>query len=131
MFDIDHFKLINDRQGHAAGDAVIRHLAAILRDNLRDDDCVARIGGEEFCAVLLPMPVDHAKAVAERIRADFEAAAVRVIAEAVSATVSVGVATSGIDESFSSVLNRADTALYKAKDNGRNRVTSASIRLIA
>jgi diguanylate cyclase (GGDEF)-like protein len=131
MFDIDHFKQINDRQGHAAGDAVIRHLAAILHENLRDEDSVARIGGEEFCAVLRPMPVDHAKAVAERIRADFDATPVRLIAETVRATVSVGVATSGADESFSSVLHRADAALYKAKDNGRNRVTAASMRLIA
>lgn len=131
MFDIDHFKQINDRLGHAAGDAVIRHLATILRQNLRDEDSVARIGGEEFCAVLRPMPPDHAKAVAERIRADFEQATIRLVSESTSATVSVGVATSGVDESFSSVLNRADAALYKAKDKGRNRVTAAALRLIA
>ena len=131
MFDIDHFKQINDRKGHAAGDAVIQHFASILRNNLRDDDSVARIGGEEFCAVLQSMPVDQAKAVAERIRGDFEQAPVRLLSESISATVSVGVATSGTDESFSSVLNRADSALYKAKDNGRNRVTAAPLRLIA
>lgn len=131
MFDIDHFKQINDRKGHAAGDAVIRRLAAILRHNLRDHDSVARIGGEEFCVVLPPTPVDFAKAVAERIRADFEAADIRLVSESVRATVSVGVATSGADESFSSALNRADAALYKAKDNGRNRVTAAPLRLIA
>lgn len=131
MFDIDCFKQINDRRGHAAGDAVIRHLAGTLRQNLRDHDSVARIGGEEFCAVLPPMPVDQAKAVAERIRADFEAAEIRLVSETVRATVSVGVATSGADESFSSVLNRADAALYKAKDTGRNRVTAAPLRLIA
>ncbi len=131
MFDIDHFKQINDRQGHAAGDAVIQQFAAILRQNLRDDDSMARIGGEEFCAVLQPMPVDQAKLVAERIRTDFEQAAVRLLSENIRSTVSVGVATSGADESFSSVLNRADSALYKAKDNGRNRVTAAALRLIA
>jgi len=131
MFDIDHFKQINDRQGHAAGDAVIQHFATILRSNLGKDDSVARIGGEEFCAVLQPMPVDRAKAVAERIRANFEQVAVRLLAESISSTVSVGVATSGVDESFSSVLNRADSALYRAKDNGRNRVTAAPLRLIA
>lgn len=131
MFDIDHFKQINDRQGHAAGDAVIQQFAAILRRNLHDDDSMARIGGEEFCAVLQPMPVDQAKLVAERIRTDFEQAAVRLLSENIRSTVSVGVATSGADESFSSVLNRADSALYKAKDNGRNRVTAAALRLIA
>ena len=131
MFDIDHFKQINDRRGHAAGDAVIRHLATILQQNLQSQDSVARIGGEEFCAVLQPMPVDQAKLIAERIRAAFEAADVRLMSETVRATVSVGVATSGVDESFSSVLHRADAALYKAKDNGRNRVTAAALRLIA
>ncbi|KQX40124.1 hypothetical protein ASD04_05650 [Devosia sp. Root436] len=131
MFDIDHFKQINDRQGHAAGDAVIQHFAHILRQNLRDDDCMARIGGEEFCAVLQPMAVDRAKAIAERIRADFEQATIRLVSESVRATVSVGVATGGVDESFSSVLNRADAALYRAKDSGRNRVTAAPLRLIA
>jgi len=131
MFDIDHFKQINDRQGHAAGDAVIQHFATILRRNLRDDDSMARIGGEEFCAVLQPMPVDQAKVIAERIRTDFEQAAVRLLSESIRSTVSVGVATSGVDESFSSVLSRADSALYKAKDNGRNRVTAAALRLIA
>ena len=77
------------------------------------------------------MPVDRAKAVAERIRANFEQVAVRLLAESINSTVSVGVATSGADESFSSVLNRADSALYRAKDNGRNRVTAAPLRLIA
>lgn len=131
MFDIDNFKQINDRQGHAAGDAVIQHFATILRQNLRGDDSITRIGGEEFCAVLQAMPVDQAKLIAERIRTDFQQAAVRLLSESISSTVSVGVATSGADESFSSVLSRADSALYKAKDNGRNRVTAAPLRLIA
>lgn len=131
MFDIDHFKQINDQHGHAGGDAVIRHFGAILRQNMRDGDVVARIGGEEFCAILLPMPVEHAKVIAERIRADFENSPTRLVAQAIPATVSVGVATSGAAESFSSVLNRADDALYRAKHTGRNRVTAAALRLIA
>ena len=131
MFDIDHFKQINDQHGHAGGDGVIRHFGAVLRQNMRDGDVVARIGGEEFCAILLPMPVEHAKVIAERIRADFETSPTRVIAQAIPATVSVGVATSGATESFSSVLNRADDALYRAKHTGRNRVTAAALRLIA
>lgn len=131
MFDIDHFKQINDRQGHATGDAVIRHLAAILRQNLQSESSVARIGGEEFCAVLQPMPIDEAKLIAEGIRAAFESAAILLATETIHATVSVGVATSGAGEPFPSVLHRADAALYKAKDNGRNRVTAAALRLIA
>ncbi|KKC31285.1 GGDEF domain-containing protein [Devosia psychrophila] len=131
MFDIDHFKQINDRHGHAAGDAVIRHLGTVLIDNLQSADVVARIGGEEFCAILKPMPVDQAKLIAERIRANFEQAPAPTALQAIPATVSIGVATSGADESFSSALHRADDALYRAKDSGRNRVTTASLRLIA
>lgn len=131
MFDIDHFKQINDRQGHAAGDAVIRNFGTILRHNMRQSDTVARIGGEEFCAVLPPTPLDQAKAIAERIRSDFEGTPTRLLSLSLSATVSIGVATSGGEESFSSVLHRADNALYKAKDTGRNRVTAAPVRLIA
>lgn len=131
MFDIDHFKQINDRHGHAGGDAVIRHFGVILHDNMRSDDAVARIGGEEFCAILKPMPVEQAKLIAERIRADFENRPTIFLAQAIAATVSVGVATSGSGESFSSALNRADDALYRAKDSGRNQVTTATLRLIA
>lgn len=131
MFDIDHFKQINDRQGHAGGDEVIRHFGSVLRQNTRQDDTIARIGGEEFCAILQPMPIESANAIAERIRADFEARPVQRAFEAIQATVSVGVATSGENESFSSVLSRADDALYRAKHSGRNRVTIAPLRLIA
>lgn len=131
MFDIDHFKCINDLQGHATGDAVIAHFAAIMRENMRPEDVAARIGGEEFCAILPAMPLERAKAVAETIRAAFEANPAHLGEIAVSATTSVGVATCGEDETFSSVLNRADNALYKAKDSGRNTVTAVPLRLIA
>lgn len=123
MFDIDHFKQINDRQGHAAGDAVIQQFGVIAGLGMRQGDTLARIGGEEFCAILPAVPIEHAKAIAERIRADFEATPARIGAEIIPATVSVGVATSGHGEGFSSVLSRADAALYKAKGHGRNRVT--------
>ncbi|WEK05238.1 MAG: GGDEF domain-containing protein [Candidatus Devosia phytovorans] len=131
MFDIDHFKQINDRFGHAGGDSVIRHFGAILHNNMRSDDAVARIGGEEFCAILEPMLVEQAKQIAERIRADFEQTPTRRAMESIPATVSVGVAVSGEGENFSSVLNRADDALYRAKGSGRNQVTTATLRLIA
>jgi diguanylate cyclase (GGDEF)-like protein len=131
MFDIDHFKQINDRHGHAGGDEVIRHFGTILRDNMGSDDVVARIGGEEFCAILQSMAIDEAKTIAERICNDFEVSPARLVFETIPATVSVGVATSGAGESFSSVLHRADDALYRAKDSGRNQVTVAVLRLIA
>jgi diguanylate cyclase (GGDEF)-like protein len=131
MFDIDHFKQINDRKGHAAGDAVIRNFAGILQERLVPDVAIARLGGEEFSAILAPMPVDAAKVIAESVRAAFAAAGTLLGSDSISSTVSVGVATSGEGESFSSTLNRADAALYKAKDGGRNRVTTAPLRLIA
>lgn len=131
MFDIDHFKQINDRRGHAAGDAVIKHFAEIIARSVRPEDPVARIGGEEFCAILPVMSIDQAKAIAERVRSDLDSGPVRLHGETLHATVSVGVATSNEGESFSSVLSRADGALYKAKGNGRNRVDVAALRLIA
>lgn len=131
MCDIDHFKGVNDRHGHAAGDAVIAHFSAVMRENLRLEDVAARIGGEEFCAILPAVTPEEAKSVAEAIREAFETRPAEVDAMAIAATISVGIATSGPGESFSSVLNRADHALYKAKDGGRNIVTAAPLRLIA
>jgi diguanylate cyclase (GGDEF)-like protein len=123
MFDIDHFKQVNDQQGHAAGDAVIQQFSIIARLGMRQGDTVARVGGEEFCAVLPGVPLDRAKAIAERIRVEFQSTPAQIGSQVIPATVSVGVATTGKNESFSSVLSRADAALYKAKANGRNRVT--------
>lgn len=131
MFDLDHFKQINDRRGHAAGDSVIRHFSAVLRRNTGADDAVARIGGEEFCVVLQQAPIEFARATAERIRAEFEEAPAQRAAQPVAATVSAGAAVSSDGEAFSTVLSRADAALYQAKDSGRNRVTVAPVRLIA
>jgi diguanylate cyclase (GGDEF)-like protein len=132
MFDIDHFKQINDKNGHAAGDAVIKHFASVLKQHLRDSDTAARLGGEEFCAILPPLPMEQARVVAERVRSAFELTPTRLVPDVIPATVSVGLAVCGPAEPFSSVLNRADDALYKAKNNGRNRVTMApAVRLIA
>tara|TARA_R110002020_G_scaffold36822_1_gene110623 strand:+ start:4522 stop:5667 length:1146 start_codon:yes stop_codon:yes gene_type:complete len=123
MFDIDHFKQINDRLGHGTGDAVIRHFGTILTRNMRDSDITARIGGEEFCAILPGVALDGAVAVAERIRQDFQNNIVHLLLQKVPATVSAGVAVSISGEAFSAALNRADAALYEAKRGGRNRVT--------
>ncbi|WP_224703198.1 GGDEF domain-containing protein [Devosia aquimaris] len=131
MFDIDLFKQINDRCGHAAGDAVIAHFGGILARQVRPGDTVARLGGEEFCAVLPETPIEAARAIADEVRSQFEAHPARLLGEHIAATVSVGVATSGTAESFSSTLSRADSALYKAKHAGRNQVFSAPPRQIA
>lgn len=118
LLDIDHFKLLNDSHGHAAGDDAIRRVAAILRQELRAEDCVARYGGEEFAALL---PGDNSQAglrVAERLR--------RRIAEPVEGepgvTISVGIAEFRSEVPTADAwMARADTALYEAKGSGRNR----------
>lgn len=131
MLDLDHFKQINDRLGHARGDAVLQGFAQELRNQLRTEDVIARIGGEEFCVVLPGLDVAEARAAAERIRAGFAGLAITIGSNGTNATVSAGVATGGENEPFSSVLSRADAALYKAKNDGRNQVHVAPIRLVA
>ncbi|GLQ08719.1 GGDEF domain-containing protein [Devosia yakushimensis] len=127
MFDLDHFKDINDRLGHAVGDCVLQDFAGLIRDGIRPADAAARLGGEEFCVVLTHLPQRSAAAVAERIRAAQELAGI-----AISSTVSAGVAISGVDgDSFEALLRDADEALYKAKSNGRNRVHAPGPRLVA
>ena len=127
MFDLDHFKSINDRLGHAVGDLVLQRFAEIVHDNIRSADISARLGGEEFCIVLGQLSSRSAATVAERIRAAFEANAGPVMA-----TASAGLAFGAIEgEAFENLLGRADNALYQAKSAGRNRVHAAGLRLVA
>lgn len=126
MMDIDHFKLVNDRYGHAAGDAVLVAYASRVRDILRAPDVLGRLGGEEF-AVLLPAScVGEAAGVAERIRACMEREAVEVGGKLIPVTVSVGVAEYASDAvSVEAMMIAADRCLYAAKNGGRNRVVAA------
>jgi len=119
MFDLDHFKSINDRFGHPVGDAALRLFAAIASANMRAADVVGRFGGEEFAAVL-PGTLADATVAAERVRLAFQAAAGKVAGCRLDATVSIGAASGGID--VASLIATADAALYRAKSNGRNRV---------
>ena len=123
MVDADHFKRVNDAHGHAAGDAVLRHLAAGLSATFRTMDVVARIGGEEFVVLLPDTTLDGACAVASRLCQCVADHAVEVDGKSIRYTVSAGVAT--MDDSVAGVtdlLKRADTAMYAAKAQGRNRV---------
>ncbi len=123
MFDIDYFKKINDTYGHLVGDAVLREVARIIRENLREIDFLARFGGEEF-SVILP-ETDKASAImaAERISAKISRERIMVFDEILSVNVSVGVATFPQNSLHADVLSEvADKALYKAKLSGRNRV---------
>lgn len=119
MIDIDHFKAINDRHGHPAGDAVIRGLARILRDTLRQQDVPGRYGGEEFGIVLPDTGAAGAETIAERLRRRIEAAS---LAPGIRATVSIGIAERDPqDREYPVWIAHADRALYNAKERGRNR----------
>ncbi len=125
LFDLDHFKQINDYLGHAQGDITLKRFSAILQSCLGKNDVIARIGGEEFCVILPEQDRNTARTTAELIRDCLAGAAMPGGKPDTIATVSVGLATGGEAETFSSVLSRADDALYLAKRTGRNKVHQA------
>jgi diguanylate cyclase (GGDEF)-like protein len=125
LLDLDHFKKVNDTLGHLAGDAVLATIAAALSKAVRNEDVVARYGGEEMAIILRAISIEPAMAMAERMRKVVEAAAIPFDGKDLRVTVSVGVAeypntpATQIDE----LIEAADKALYRAKDGGRNRVS--------
>ena len=131
LIDLDHFKSINDRFGHAIGDRVLQVFAETARDNVKATDLVGRLGGEEFAAVLCDADRERALVMAERIRSAFAAAAAEVDGRPVAATVSIGIVVNE-DPTFDvpALLAQADQALYHAKERGRNRVEIASLELV-
>ncbi|HEY0301907.1 MAG TPA: GGDEF domain-containing protein, partial [Rhizomicrobium sp.] len=125
MFDLDHFKSVNDRFGHATGDSVLKVFAKTASDSVRLTDIVARLGGEEFVA-MVPETMEGACRVAERLRAAYETAGLMVDDIAVGSTVSIGLATTyRVLPDIDALLQRADEALYLAKREGRNRFRCA------
>jgi diguanylate cyclase (GGDEF)-like protein len=131
LIDLDHFKSINDRFGHAIGDRVLQVFAERASANIKKSDLVGRLGGEEFAALLYDVDRERALIMAERIRSGFAAAAMDVDGRAVMATVSIGMVCNE-DSTFdvSALLAQADQALYHAKERGRNRVEIASLDLV-
>jgi diguanylate cyclase (GGDEF)-like protein len=125
MIDIDHFKRINDSHGHAVGDQVLRHASRVLAAGLRERDRLGRVGGEEFVAVLPGATLAQARQVAERMRNAVDAARLIGPSGEVRFTVSIGVACAQVAESADGLLERADAALYAAKNGGRNAVVIA------
>jgi diguanylate cyclase (GGDEF)-like protein len=127
MLDLDHFKDINDTHGHAAGDAVLRESCAAWRILLRDQDMLGRVGGEEFCALLPETPREGARLVAERMRSAVSALRFKGGQGSFAATASIGLSEvlEG-DEQLGQPLERADRALYLAKQRGRDRVEQAA-----
>jgi diguanylate cyclase (GGDEF)-like protein len=124
IFDIDHFKSINDRFGHPAGDEILKLFAVVVASNLRLSDLSGRIGGEEFAA-LLPCSLEEGVIVAERMRQVFENSNIVCETGPVDTTVSIGVAGGPAGTELEVLLAAADTALYQAKRTGRNKVEAA------
>ena len=125
FLDIDHFKRINDSHGHAVGDACLRMLVQIMGIQPQYGDRFGRLGGEEFLLVLPGANLHRAHDTAEAIRHSIEARCKQIAGIALDMTVSIGVAESSREESVSSLIARADGAMYAAKEAGRNRVVSA------
>jgi diguanylate cyclase (GGDEF)-like protein len=129
-FDLDKFKSINDRFGHKAGDTVLEMFSKSVLKTMRTDDIIGRLGGEEFVAVISGKLSDACIA-AERVRVAFEAAALAPDSPGIPVTVSIGVATGLPTASLDKIIERADAVLYKAKENGRNRVEADEDLVVA
>jgi diguanylate cyclase (GGDEF)-like protein len=125
MVDIDHFKRINDRHGHAVGDDVLRYVARVLSSVLRASDAIVRYGGEEFVLVFRDVGLGRALRIAERARMAVEESHAPIADLDVKVTVSIGVAERAGHEPLEAAVARADKALYEAKAAGRNQVRSA------
>jgi diguanylate cyclase (GGDEF)-like protein len=124
MFDIDHFKRINDSFGHQTGDEVLCKVAAIARAQIRAEDLVGRIGGEEFVCILSGVGGREARSLAERLCRAIAQGTER--AECPTATISIGLALLRAGDTVETLMRRADAALYEAKENGRNQVRRAA-----
>lgn len=123
LADIDHFKRLNERYGHPAGDNVLRMVARQLVDGLRSQDLLVRYGGEEFALLLPQTSIEEGIRIAERLRLAIAAQTVQVSDKATeSVTISCGITFMGLAATFDDLLTSADTALLRAKQNGRNRV---------
>lgn len=123
MVDIDHFKDYNDRYGHLVGDAILKEIAGLIKESIRQIDLMGRYGGEEFSLVLTETGKEDARYVAERIRRAIEDARIRVYDEDLKVTISIGISGFPADgQDTRSLIEKADQALYQAKQTGRNRV---------
>jgi diguanylate cyclase (GGDEF)-like protein len=124
MFDVDHFKAVNDSYGHDAGDKVLQTVGAVMRGLFRETDVFARFGGEEFIAVLPETEINGAFVLAEKIRLTLASSPIELHDGTILyKTISVGIAEASLDDGdFSKIIARSDEALYEAKESGRNRV---------
>lgn len=125
MVDIDHFKSVNDLYGHAVGDSALKSIANLLDQHLRASDALFRYGGEEFLILLPHTPAEQALRVAERLRLAIDQQPIVMPELSLKLSISLGCATLNPDETAEALQNRADAALYKAKQQGRNCLVQA------
>jgi len=126
MIDLDGLKLVNDTTGHSSGDVVLQAVAGVLQETVREQDSVARMGGDEFCVLLPETALDEALRVAERLREEIDDLVVKYRGETVRTRASLGVASSEISGlTWQALMDSSDSALYCAKREGRNRVAVA------
>ena len=123
ILDADHFKKVNDTHGHIVGDFVLKKLATLFQQNIRREELLGRYGGEEFVVVMPEVDSSGAFQLAEKLRKTVEGTVFKSGEAELPVTISVGVATLGDEESVKAFLDTADQALYKSKEDGRNRVT--------
>ena len=131
LLDLDHFKKINDIYGHAVGDKALVYFANLCRDSLRSADIFGRLDGEKFSIALPDTGIDGAYMVGERLRKSLESFTAYPEMKHPSMTVSIGAATMGDEDLFSTMMDNADTALDEAKNSGRNTVVSFEEEKIA
>jgi len=130
MIDIDHFKSINDKFGHAMGDNALKALVKCINHNIRSTDTLFRYGGEEFCLILSNTEQDGAQLLAERVRQSVEEMIYIHEDATLQFTISIGTATLRMDEGVNMLHKRADEAMYEAKSNGRNKVQTAELTTV-
>lgn len=124
LLDIDHFKKVNDVYGHAAGDAALISCVDVIKKNIRSTDCIGRLGGEEFCILLPNTTLDDAKKLSERIRKNIAEHHIKWQENTIQITASFGITSfnANTENEWSNLLNKADIAMYQAKNNGRNQI---------
>ncbi|GGB48469.1 GGDEF domain-containing protein [Shewanella inventionis] len=122
LCDLDHFKSVNDKYGHNAGDMVLTELSALFTEQVRQQDCVARWGGEEFLIILPQTTSEQAGVIAEKIRSSVENHTLQFLDNKIQVTISIGISQLSQDQTIDELINNADKCLYQAKTLGRNRV---------
>ena len=127
LLDMDHFKEVNDEHGHQSGDEVLKTLTDYLKNSFRVTDLIARYGGEEFTILLQDIDIEEGRKIAERIKDEIAQIEFKIPAqeESLKKTASIGIAEFNMGESSAELIERADKALYEAKEAGRNKVVVA------